>query len=116
MTEINEKEDLLLLDKQSASRSTPARARLLRLYLDSGTLTPVLNKLESFGYIERHRSTEDERVVIAILTEKGQSLKEQARQVPEQMSCHLTDQGVTFTPDEVTALKGEHYKILNGLK
>ena len=87
-----------------------------RLYLDSGTLTPVLKKLESFGYIERHRSTEDERVVIAILTEKGQALKEQARQVPEQMSCHLTDQGVTFTPDEVTALKGELYKILNGLK
>lgn len=87
-----------------------------RLYLDSGTLTPVLKKLESFGYIERHRSTEDERVVIAILTEKGQALKEEARQVPEQMSCHLTDQGVTFTPDEVTALKGELYKILNGLK
>ena len=86
------------------------------LYLDSGTLTPVLKKLESFGYIERHRSTEDERVVIAILTEKGQTLKEEARQVPEQMSCHLTDQGVTFTPDEITALKGELYRILAALK
>lgn len=55
-------------------------------------------------------------VVIAILTEKGQALKEQARQVPEQMGCHLANRGVTFSPDEITALKGELYKILNGLK
>ena len=50
-----------------------------RLYLDSGTLTPVLKKLEQFGYIERRRSTEDERVVLAILTEKGQKLKHSRR-------------------------------------
>ena len=152
MTEINEKEDLLLLDKQlcfplyaCARKIVAAYHPFLkksgltytqyvtmmviwekkeisvhdlgeRLYLDSGTLTPVLKKLESFGYIERHRSTEDERVVIAILTEKGQDLKEQARQVPEQMGCHLADRGVTFSPDEITALKGELYKILDALK
>ena len=148
----NEKEDLLLLDKQlcfplyaCARKIVAAYHPFLKalgltytqyvtmmviwekkeisvhelgdiLYLDSGTLTPVLKKLESFGYIERHRSTIDERVVEARLTEKGQAFKEEVSKVPEQMSCHLTDQGVTFSPDEVTALKGELYKILNGLK
>lgn len=85
------------------------------LYLDSGTLTPVLKKLEGFGYIKRQRSTADERVVIAILTEKGQELKEKASQVPEQMRCYLSDRDVTFTPDELASFKGELYKLLNHL-
>lgn len=87
-----------------------------RLYLDSGTLTPVLKKLEQLGYIERRRSTEDERVVLAILTEKGKQLKQKAASVPEQMGCHLTELGVILTPDEVTAMKAELYKIIEGLR
>ena len=87
-----------------------------RLYLDSGTLTPVLKKLEQFGYIERRRSAEDERVVLAILTEKGQKLKQKAASVPEEMGCHLAESGVVLTPEEVTAMKAELYKILEGLR
>lgn len=87
-----------------------------RLYLDSGTLTPVLKKLEQAGYIERRRSTEDERVVLAILTEKGKQLKQKAASVPEQMGCHLAESGVILTPDEVTAMKAELYKIIEGLR
>lgn len=87
-----------------------------RLYLDSGTLTPVLKKLEQLGYIERRRSTEDERVVLAILTEKGKQLKQKAASVPEQMGCHLAELGVILTPDEVTAMKAELYKIIEGLR
>ncbi len=87
-----------------------------RLYLDSGTLTPVLKKLEQLGYIERRRSTEDERVVLAILTEKGKQLKQKAASVPEQMGCHLAESGVILTPDEVTAMKAELYKIIEGLR
>ena len=87
-----------------------------RLYLDSGTLTPVLKKLEQAGYIERRRSTEDERVVLAILTEKGKQLKQKAASVPEQMGCHLAELGVILTPDEVTAMKAELYKIIEGLR
>lgn len=47
------------------------------LFLDSGTLTPVLKKLEQKGYILRTRSPEDERMVIANITEKGERLKRQ---------------------------------------
>jgi DNA-binding MarR family transcriptional regulator len=46
------------------------------LTLDSGTMTPLLKKLEKHGYINRKRSLEDERVVIITLTKKGDSLQE----------------------------------------
>jgi DNA-binding MarR family transcriptional regulator len=55
------------------------------LYLDSGTLTPVLKKLESKGYIERHRSKEDERNLLIRITKEGEELKKQAQTVPERM-------------------------------
>lgn len=59
------------------------------LYLDSGTLTPLLKKLEAKGYVERHRSENDERVMEVSLTEEGESLKDQALSVPEYMACHV---------------------------
>ena len=49
-----------------------------RLYLDSGTLTPMLKKMEKRGLINRERSEEDERVVYITLTRKGAALKEKA--------------------------------------
>ena len=55
------------------------------LYLDSGTLTPLLKKLEAKGYIVRARSKEDERNVIIRITEAGEALKDRAVKVPEQM-------------------------------
>ena len=58
------------------------------LYLDSGTLTPLLKKLEEKGYVLRSRSPEDERVLDVSLTPEGEALKEKARSVPESMmSC-----------------------------
>ena len=63
------------------------------LYLDSGTLTPLLKKLESKGYIERHRSTEDERNLIIRITKEGEKLKEHAKAVPEKMGgCIALDE------------------------
>ena len=58
-----------------------------RLTLDSGTLTPLLKKLESLSYIERIRSGADERSVHIRLTEAGRSLKAKAASIPEQMIC-----------------------------
>ena len=55
------------------------------LYLDSGTLTPLLKKLECKGYIKRHRSKEDERNLIISITPAGEALKEQALSVPTEM-------------------------------
>jgi MarR family transcriptional regulator, organic hydroperoxide resistance regulator len=54
-----------------------------RLFLDSGTLTPLLKRLEAADLIKRTRSTADERQVLIALTPKGQALKEKARSVPE---------------------------------
>ncbi len=56
------------------------------IYLDSGTLTPVLKKLESKGYIKRNRSKDDERNLLVVLTEKGENLKKQALSIPDQVS------------------------------
>ncbi|MBI5320149.1 MarR family transcriptional regulator [Bradyrhizobium sp.] len=53
-----------------------------RLFLDSGTLTPLLKRLEAAGLVKRTRSTEDERQVIVALTAQGEDLKEKARSLP----------------------------------
>lgn len=54
-----------------------------KLYLDSGTLTPLLKKLEKLELITRNRSKEDERVLMVSLTDKGKELKEKAKFIPE---------------------------------
>ena len=59
-----------------------------RLYLDSGTLTPLLKKLEAHGIVERERDSADERSVRIRLTESGTALKSQAAEVPSKVaSC-----------------------------
>lgn len=56
------------------------------LYLDSGTLTPVLKTLEKKGYVERNRSKEDERNLIVSITKDGEKLKEKAVSIPAKVS------------------------------
>lgn len=58
-----------------------------RLALDSGTLTPLLKRLEVKRLIQRQRSHEDERQVWVRLTALGESLKQQAKRVPEKLLC-----------------------------
>lgn len=70
------------------------------LYLDSGTLTPLLKKLEHQGLIERRRGTEDERSLIISLTPKGESLKEAARDIPAKVTC-----GIQMPPHEAVFLR-----------
>lgn len=58
------------------------------LFLDSGTLTPVLKKLEQKGYITRKRDEKDERVLNVSITEKGEELKDKAVEIPRKIgSC-----------------------------
>ena len=57
-----------------------------RLFLDSGTLTPLLKSLEAKGLVNRTRSTNDERILLVTITEKGEVLKEKALNFPVQMS------------------------------
>ena len=53
-----------------------------KLMLDNGTITPLLKKMQTAGYIERNRSAEDDRVVVISLTKKGRELQEQAKDIP----------------------------------
>ncbi len=78
------------------------------LYLDSGTLTPLLKKLEAKGYITRNRCKEDERNLIIQITEKGDALKDQAAKIPEEM----TNRFVNLTKEEVKTTYHSLYKLL----
>lgn len=78
------------------------------LYLDSGTLTPLLKKLEAKGLVVRKRSKQDERNLIVSITEDGEKLKEQAINVPAQIA-----QCVNLEPEEAIELHRILYKILN---
>ncbi len=57
-----------------------------RLYLDSGTLTPVLKRLEQKGLISRQRDDKDERMLIVSITQEGEALKEKAVEIPYKMA------------------------------
>lgn len=82
-----------------------------RLFLDSGTLTPVLKSLEGKGYVRRSRSAEDERVLMVEITEEGERLKEEAKSVPEKVAgC------VKLEPDEAMRLYELLYKVLGAIK
>lgn len=80
------------------------------LYLDSGTLTPLLKTMEKKGWVERNRSKEDERVLNVTLTEAGDALKEKAVCVPEQMA-----ECVKLEPEEAVQLYKTLHKILDNL-
>lgn len=71
------------------------------LMLDSGTLTPLLKKLEAKGYLSRKRSKKDERVVMVILTAEGKALRERAMTVPQE----LTKSVKGFSVEDVRELK-----------
>ena len=79
-----------------------------RLYLDSGTLTPVLKSLEAKGYVIRTRSSEDERRLMVEVTPEGDALKERAMMVP-----HRMDGLTTLSDEEATQLYYLLYKLLN---
>ncbi len=79
--------------------------------LDSGTLTPVLKKLESKGYIQRNRSKDDERNLIVILTKLGEDLRDEALDIPVKMG-----QCVNLNEDEANTLYRLLYKVLDNLK
>jgi DNA-binding MarR family transcriptional regulator len=81
------------------------------LYLDSGTLTPVLKKLESKGYITRERSNEDERNLVVTITESGEALKDKAVCIPGKIGgC------VSLTVEEAKTLYSLLYKIIGNVR
>lgn len=67
----------------------PFKTLCLKLRLDSGTLTPMLKRLEAKGLVRRARAEADERVRLIELTDKGRALKAEAADVPYQVVCTL---------------------------
>ena len=82
-----------------------------KLHLDSGTLTPLLKKLESKGYLKRERST-DERVVIACITEEGRKLKRAAAKIPQAMANEVAE----FPMEDAQELYRLLYKLIGILE
>lgn len=77
------------------------------LYLDSGTLTPVLKKLEEKGYVNRARSKDDERNLIVTITEKGEALKEKAVEIPGKLGACIA-----ISPEEAATLYNLLHKFM----
>ncbi len=80
------------------------------LYLDSGTLTPLLKKLEAKGLVTRRRSRDDERMIEVTLTTEGDELRDKALDVPKYMTCQ-----VALSPEEAKTLYDILYKLLGEL-
>jgi DNA-binding MarR family transcriptional regulator len=87
-----------------------------RLFLDSGTLTPLLKRMEAAELIRRTRSTEDERQVLVALTLKGEALKEKARAVPQSIlaasDCSVGE--LIGMKNEIVALRDRLNAVLGG--
>ena len=77
-----------------------------RLHLETGTLTPLLKRMEKLALIVRRRSTEDERVVLNWLTAKGRDIKPRAQKIPVTLMC-----GAGIDLAELESLKG----VIEGL-
>ena len=82
-----------------------------RLFLDSGTLTPVLKRLEAMGYVNRKRDEKDERNLIVTLTEAGQALKARAAFVPGQMAACIR-----MEPQDAMQLYNLLHRLLDGMR
>ena len=80
------------------------------LRLDAGTLTPLLKRLENAGYVTRERSKEDERVTIISITEEGEALKEQCKEIPLKMAS----KGSPFSEKDAKELYRLLYLFLDG--
>ena len=77
------------------------------LYLDTGTLTPLLKKLEAQGLVTRQRSTQDERNLVVTITTKGEALREAALDIPVHMG-----QCIGISQEEAKTLYDLLYKLL----
>jgi DNA-binding MarR family transcriptional regulator len=82
-----------------------------QLFLDSGTLTPLLKRLEAKGFIVRKRNKEDERVVEAFLSESGRELQQKACEIPGKIL-----EKIDVEPEDLIQLKENIQKIVSKIK
>lgn len=81
-----------------------------KLYLDSGTLTPVLKSLEAKGFVTRYRSQEDERLLMVEITAEGIALKDKALEIPRKMFSKID---ISF--NDAVFMHKQLYTLLNQL-
>jgi len=82
-----------------------------RLSLDSGTLTPMLKRMEKNGLLTRRRSSEDERIVLIDLTDQGKDLKAKVIDIPNQMICQMP-----INMESALSLISQLHAMIEGLK
>jgi DNA-binding MarR family transcriptional regulator len=98
---------MVMWEKRSVNVKTLGES----LFLDSGTLTPVLKKLEAKGYIHRERSNEDERNLVVTITEEGEALRDRATGIPAKMG-----ECVCLSAEEAKCLYSLLYKIIGNVR
>ena len=81
-----------------------------KLYLDSGTLTPVLKSLEAKGFVTRYRSQEDERLLMVEITAEGIALKDKALEIPRKMVSKID-----ISLNDAIVMHRQLYNLLNQL-
>ena len=99
---------LVLWQQLENEKNTISVSKLTKeLKLDTGTVTPLLKRMESKGLLSRTRSKKDERIVMVELSTKGLSLREQAKKIPQSLLCQST-----VEPQKVMALREQLQQML----
>ena len=78
-----------------------------KLYLQTNTITPLLQRLEGMNIVRREKSTEDERKVLISLTPKGEALKSKAAEIPIRLM-----EGINISPEELIQLRDQLQKLI----
>lgn len=104
---------LVLWEAHGRQQAAPTVSQLgTRLHLDSGTLTPLLKRLERDGLVTRQRSEQDHRVVHVVLTQEGRELRSRAESVPGEIArCLVGDREVSA--QEVADLRRQLYALVS---
>ncbi len=98
---------MVLWDKESVSVKELSNA----LYLDSGTISPLIRKLRDKGYVTLNHSVQDERIQMVSITEEGKHLKEKLKDVPLKMGSCLP-----LSANDAQMLYSILYRLIGGLK
>jgi DNA-binding MarR family transcriptional regulator len=87
-----------------------------RLFLDSGTLTPLLKRLEANGLVARNRDPQDERQVRISLSVEGRALRAEAKAIPAQLLCASGQEAVALgrLRSELSSVRDDLFKSLDG--
>ncbi|MFV0366348.1 MAG: MarR family winged helix-turn-helix transcriptional regulator [Mangrovibacterium sp.] len=85
-----------------------------KLMLNTNTLTPILQRMEKQGLLFKQKSETDSRKTIITLSWKAEQMKEEARKIPLQLTCHLKESNLNF--DEMLQLKNSLESLIQALR